>query len=102
MNINVYIKNLICECTENNIHINNSYTIKTEKEMLFFLNQIKNILGVKYKYTRSFDSMVKEWYAHNILYNFGLFRNHTKDVDLNEDEKIIRKILYNIIYFVFS
>lgn len=36
---------------------------------------------------RSDDSMINEWVAHNNLYILHLFRNHTKDVDLNYPQK---------------
>lgn len=47
--------------------------------------------------TREFDSYVREWKAHNNMYNLHLFRSHTKDVDLEENQKLIYKIIYWII-----
>ena len=51
-------------------------------------------LGTK----RDIFSYVKEWHAHNILYKLHLFRKHTKDVDLNENEGKFRLFCYGVIW----
>jgi len=48
---------------------------------------------------RSLKSYVREWRAHNRLYKLGLFKSHTKDVDLNVNESIFRRILYFFLGF---
>ena len=48
--------------------------------------------------TRSKMSYVREWEAHNWLYRHGMFKSHTKDVDLNDDEKWYRLLAYNLIF----
>lgn len=35
---------------------------------------------------RSMRSMQLEWATHNALYNMGLFRSHTKDVDIEAEQ----------------
>ena len=45
--------------------------------------------------TRTLKSYLIEWKAHNTLYNWGLFRSRTANVDLDENEK--RMILYYIL-----
>lgn len=54
----------------------------------------------KLSHKRSIKSYVKEWHAHNVLYYMGLFRSHTADVDLNDDETKFRLFIYNILWCV--
>lgn len=51
--------------------------------------------------TRTAKSYVKEWHAHNVLYKMHLFRSHTKDVDLNDEESPFRLFMYSLIW-IFS
>lgn len=46
---------------------------------------------------RSLKSYVREWRAHNRLYKLGLFKDRTKDVDLNVHEKWYRRLGYFIL-----
>lgn len=48
-------------------------------------------------YARKIESWVREWKAHNILYKFNIKRKSTKNVDLNENENIFRRIGYFIL-----
>ena len=80
-----------CYCNNNNIHIVDSYKVHNIDE---FLKELKDTLGNEFGYTRSVNSWSSEWYAHNLLYKFGLFRSHTKDVDINEDEYKIARFIY--------
>ena len=83
-----------------NIHINDSYKIKSKESMLNVLNDIYN----KYYsdvFKRSMDSLLNEWRAHNLFYNLHLFRSHIKDVDLNYPQKKWLSICYNIVGFVY-
>lgn len=69
------------------VTIYDSYKIKSKADMRFVLSAIKyqhtcpdwviNRLGE--------DTMINEWRGHNLLYNLHLFRNHTKDVDINQN-----------------
>lgn len=78
-----------------NVKIINSYEIRNEKEMRLILLQFKVRTGFKSK--RSLESWIKEWKTHNKLYKLGLFRSHTKDCDLEENEKLHRLIVYEIL-----
>lgn len=96
------IYNLECDCTDTNIHIKDSYKIK-DSDVLSFLKYLKECkLKENFTYKRSLKSMEIEWIAHNILYRKGLFIDNTKDVDINEDETIIRKVCYYIIYYIYK
>ena len=78
-----------------NCKIINGYTITDKKVMLDFINKLReehNEFQV-----RTSLSYYREWKAHNILYKLGLFKEHTKDVDLNIDEPWYRRACYFII-----
>jgi hypothetical protein len=47
---------------------------------------------------RSVESYVREWHAHNWLYNHGLFIDRTKDTDFDSHESIFRLIGYWFIW----
>ena len=77
----------------------NSYTVDTISQKALFVIQI--VLSLPAMKRRSLASYVREWQAHNILYGWGLFKNHTKDVDLEVDESWIRRLGYYIITKLF-
>ena len=78
-----------------NIRIIDSYEITNPKDMIVILKLFK--LKTGYRTKRSLKSWIKEWKAHNRLYKLGLFKSHTKDCDLEENEKIHRLIAYQIL-----
>lgn len=72
--------------TPDNTHIENSYLVKSRKEMRNILIAIEydsncgdaiRRIGIK--------TMVREWRAHNLLYALGIARERTGSVDLNEE-----------------
>ena len=76
--------------TENNIHIENSYKIKYKEDMQELLEEYRHKYNKDtfYNYIinkRSIKSMCYEWAAHNLLYTLGMFKAHTKDVDLDNE-----------------
>lgn len=50
-----------------------------------------------YKTNRTLNSYIRETKAHNRLYKLGLFKNHTKNTDLEENIKLWKEITYFII-----
>lgn len=83
-----------------------SYKVK-DSYKITDLNDIFN--SVVYYYNsglldenRSIQSYVEEWFAHNWLYNLGLFKSHTRDTDLDGDESLFRRICYKIIFKLFT
>ena len=50
-----------------------------------------------YKTNRTLNSYIRETKAHNRLYKLGLFKNHTKNTDLEENIKLWKEITYSII-----
>lgn len=81
--------------SNNNCKIIDSYKITDKQVMLDFIDELRE----KYKefQVRTSLSYYREWKAHNTLYKLGLFKSHTKDVDLNIDEKLSKRICYFII-----
>lgn len=78
-----------------NVRILDPYKIKSKTFMELILEIFKIRTGFVSK--RSINSWVREWKAHNRLYKLGLFKEHTIDCDLEENEKWYRLIAYLII-----
>ena len=78
-----------------NIRILDSYKVHSKAYMEMILNVFLIKTGFISK--RTIKSWIKEWKSHNRLYKLGLFTNHTKDCDLEENEKIHRLIIYEIL-----
>ena len=73
-----------------NYKIYSSYLIKDKDDRDAILRVI-NIYNTATSFTfnRTMESMRVEWSIHNILYNMGIERSRTKDVDLNNDDEKI-------------
>lgn len=78
-----------------NVRIMDSYQVRNVKDMIIVLRLFK--IKTDYRSKRSLKSWIKEWKSHNRLYRLGLFRSHTKDCDLEENEKLHRLIAYQIL-----
>lgn len=86
--------------TENNLHIEDSYKVRKKeirsKLIEILVEDIRNHdPDCSNVWNRSDFSLQMEWAVHNALYALGLWRSHTKDVDLNADCKI--EWLYKIV-----
>ena len=68
--------------SDNNIRIENGYLVRG-RDFGFVLNRIREDNPNEVTANRSNYSLSCEWAVHNALYKLGLFRSHTKDVDLN-------------------
>ena len=77
------------------VSILESYKIKELMKMADIL--VIFTLETGYQSRRSFNSWLKEWVAHNRLYKLGLFNSHTKDCDLEENEKWWRLLAYQFL-----
>lgn len=75
--------------------IRNSYLITDKNTRIEILNILKQYeKNHPSNWNRSIDTMNLEWEAHNSLYYLNYKRDHTTDVDLdNEDEEKYAKIL---------
>ena len=95
---------MLIQVSKNNIHIEDSYKVNTTKDMQIVLNDIRanHSLEESDVLKRTDKSLIKEWRVHNVLYNLHLFREHTKDVDLNYPQSKTIEIAYSIAYFIVS
>ena len=91
----IVIKDTLIRYDDTVVTIVDSYKVTNEDDMWDILTRFD--YETKYYSKRSIDSWIKEWKAHNRLYKLGLFRSHTKDCDLEENEKWWRLLVYEII-----
>ena len=77
--------------TKNNLHIEDSYLV-SKKAMMEYLIDLFDADAVANNYDlnrcshvwlRNFHSLRAEWVVHNFLHRIGLWRERTKDVDLD-------------------
>lgn len=85
--------------------IENSFQIRSIKEMKSLINNIRTITKIHHKicknypiHTRTMFGMICEWRAHNFLWSLGVKKECTKTVDL----ELKVKWYYKIGYFVLS
>ena len=81
-----------------NTHVENSYLLTTRqaiKEKVEEIIEYRNM--TKRPVSRSTGSYIREWVGHNRLYNWNIARNHTKDVDLDENMSMFWEIVWLII-----
>ena len=91
------LENCVYNVTENNIHIQYSYKMTSKSEMKEVLYAIQHKHPECNTFKRSYDSLIAEWRAHNRLYNWGIKRDHTADVDLNYPLKWYVELAYRIV-----
>ena len=80
-----------------NVCVYNSYTV-SKNDMSDWIRQIR-LFGEKngYIYNRTDKSWINEWKAHNLLFKLGIQPNRTSNVDLNENESLLRRFGYFIL-----
>jgi hypothetical protein len=88
-----------------NITITNSYHFNS-KQMNDILDYIMNkdyfrMLAAA-GFTRSKESLLREWKAHNILYRWGYEKERTGSVDFSQYESRIRRIGYLILSILYK
>jgi hypothetical protein len=91
-------KTITCTISKNNIHIMCSNKIKEPadmKEILTLIRAEAEKCGFVYK--RSLSSWLTEWKAHNYLSAKNIETFRTSSVDINEDEKLIRRFGYFVL-----
>lgn len=85
------------ECTKENTHIENSYQVRSIKDMKHILKKIRENTHYEYAiHNMSLFKQIIEWRGHNLLYVLGFMKDRTKSVDLNINEPWYRYILYTI------
>lgn len=91
----IFIMGVKIQYNSENVKIIDSYKIINKEYMEVILKAFIEKTG--YKSKRSIKSWIKEWTAHNRLYRLGLYKSHTEDTDLEENEKIHRLLIYQIL-----
>ncbi len=101
MAVKIKIDGYSCKYCKRCVTVYNSGYIKM-KDIKDFNEKLYNQIPNDFVYTRTKNSWYKEFVAHNILFKMGLFKSHTLDLDISEDEQLHRLVAYNIIYFFYS
>lgn len=84
------------------VNILNSYEVNDDLVKLHFLRYLNiQFATINFK-KRDPYSLLKEWKAHNILYNKKLFRKRTVDTNLDPNESWIRRVFYTIVCTIFK
>lgn len=85
-----------------NVHINDSYIVGC-KDIPSWVQCIKSAGEQNgYTYSRSVQSWINEWKAHNLLFKLGVAPARTRDVDLNEDETMLRRVGYFLLSLLYK
>ena len=83
------------------LHIDNSYLITSDAEIKSALRYIRKYDAYKRLqdagYTRTPESEYQEWKAHNVLYSWGIARERTSHVDIDQNESKFRRFIYAIL-----
>jgi hypothetical protein len=88
-----------------NIQIKDSYkikktgNIKAVMDLIFQSNAYEKLAAAGY--TRTKESLIREWKAHTVLYRWRYKTEQTGTVDLNQNETRGRRILYTILSIFF-
>lgn len=77
-------RGIVATITASNVHIENSYLVgKADIQDVLTTIQGADALGSSVFEERNKASLKAEWVVHNALYNLGIQRERTKDVDLD-------------------
>lgn len=85
-----------------NIHVENSFLVQRRDDIKRMIKYIKNEYPEHPTFKHSEKVLVAEWCVHNLLYNFGLFKERTKHVDLNSNKTILEKWAYLFIALFYT
>lgn len=88
------IDGVVVQATPDNIKIIDAYKVGRKD----IKNKLKEILRIAsiYNSNRAFSSLYREWICHNKFYKLGLFKERTKDCDLEAKQIFIVKLFYFI------
>ena len=88
-----------------NIHVKDSYLIHDKTAIAEAVDSIIECPDFQQMrdlgFTRTRQSMINEWIAHNFLYYKGYQRDRTGSVDLNESESELRRLVYWILSILY-
>jgi hypothetical protein len=96
-------RTITCLISKNNIHIVRSSEIRQPADMKEILKVIRAEAEKRgFTYKRSLSSWLMEWKAHNYLSDKNIETSRASSVDLNEDEKLIRRFGYFVLALFYS
>ena len=85
-----------------NTHILDSYLVKSKEAMREYLLKVRQETDPDMAVCqRDIESMVHEWRAHNFFYLIHVFRNRTKDVDLELKQSWPRELFCRVVSFFY-
>ena len=88
--------------SQDNTHIFDSYLIRSKKEMRDYLISLRKQCPPDMAVSaRSLNSLVCEWRSHNLFYYLHVFRNRTKDVDLERHQPWWREVFCRVVSFFY-
>lgn len=88
--------------SENNTHIQDSFSLRTKDEIRAYLQQLRDICIESMAVNRrDMESQVREWRAHNLFYLLHVFRSRTKDVDLEVQQSWWRELFCRVIDWLY-
>lgn len=82
------------------LSIKNSHLVQgehIEKALTLIHTTQEYVFLKKNGYNRTFESEVAEWKAHNVLYRWGIARERTGTVDIDQNESKFRRFIYAIL-----
>jgi hypothetical protein len=85
----------------NNINIKNSYKVRGRKNIKNVICMLKEKFPENNINKQSTFLLTQEWAVHNLCYKLNIFRDRTKDVDLNYPKKWYIKFIYSILGFLY-
>lgn len=95
------MEDITYKLTKNCLTIYNGYQTTDKKTMVSFISSLRDNEGKDTIMAhRTVKSMVREWRAHNLMYNLHLFRSHTQDVDI-DNEPWYRRFVYFFLSLIY-
>lgn len=83
--------------SDNCITVRNSYRTANRSHINSILIYIADLAPNMVTNKRSINSLCNEWRAHTRLYNLGIARSHTRDVDLEYPQSALHSIAWTIL-----
>lgn len=88
--------------TETSTQILNSFLVKTKAEMRAILEDLRAKTSEQMAVNqRDMESQIREWRSHNLFYKFHVFRNRTKDVDMELRQPWYRELFCRVVDFLY-
>ena len=85
-----------------NTHILDSYLIRSKAAIRAYLQALREQSAPEMAVNcRDLESQVREWRSHNLFYILHIFRNRTKDVDLELQQTWYRELFCRVVSFFY-